>query len=349
MCKISRVSFNNIQIKIYEISNYFPIFVEQSAPVEERYRAMKLKVKEVLSDRDALKLNTKETTDVIKNIRAKLNKEDLNEVKILTDEAVKEKPSGVKMAVGPWKITQRLKVICQYVLGKFNIPDQDDQEKTNESCEGDNTEIVYTRQYDTDTDMQSTATLISAPSTVESTNISVPTEPISVNMTEVQLSTSTMDMPLESSVQQTVELPVENIETQSNHVAPQSVQEDVNVSTNKETVTSSVQNVTAPSQPPVIQNVVLSQTQALDNVTQPQTQGVQNVIAPSQPEANQIVVTEPQPPDAQNVTTQSKPQAAQNVVTQPKPQARAPEVSQKKVEYPVLTHKIVKSKEGSSV
>ena len=93
--------------------------------MEERFRAMKSKVNEILSEREQMKLNTKETTDVIKNIRAKLSKSDLDEVKTLTDEAVKEKPAGVKMALGPWKITQRLKVICRFVLGKFKVTEEE--------------------------------------------------------------------------------------------------------------------------------------------------------------------------------------------------------------------------------
>ena len=93
--------------------------------MEERFRAMKTKVNEILSEREQMKLNTKETTDVIKNIRAKLSKSDLDEVKTLTDEAVKEKPADVKIALGPWKITQRLKVICRFVLGKFKVSEEE--------------------------------------------------------------------------------------------------------------------------------------------------------------------------------------------------------------------------------
>ncbi len=80
---------------------------------------MKAKVEEICADRENSKLTAKETTDIIKDIRTKLSRDDLLQIKDLTDAALQEKVPDVKSTVGPWKITQRLKVICQFVLNKL--------------------------------------------------------------------------------------------------------------------------------------------------------------------------------------------------------------------------------------
>ena len=141
--------------------------------MEERFRAMKTKVNEILSEREQMKLNTKETTDVIKNIRAKLSKSDLDEVKTLTDDAVKEKPADVKMALGPWKITQRLKVICRFVLGKFKVAEEEMEVASGENnIEMEDVGVTNVTSDVVDNDAVNRTTNLPS-----STEISNPTEP----------------------------------------------------------------------------------------------------------------------------------------------------------------------------
>ena len=292
---------------------------------------MKSKIQEILTKRDQLKLNTKETTDITKNIRGKLNKDDLDEVKTLTDNAVKEKPSDVKMALGPWKITQRLKVICRYVLGKFKIPDQGEMDDS---------------QSDSTADTESTVTSSNVPA--EITNVIAPNEPSTVNIIQEEPNTTNVDMSLEStasigSIQEAAEPPAENLNTQENPQVSQSVPQTVIAGTDNETSMSvASHNVDTPLQfTPEGVN-----TQANPEVPQSEPQTTSK-------DANKETRV---PVAAQSVHTQSKPQSVQNVLRQLEQKASPTKAlptkasptkfSQKKVEYPVLTHTMAASKEG---
>ena len=289
---------------------------------------MKSKIQEILSNRDQLKLNTKESTDIIKSIRSKLNKDDLDEVKTLTDDAVKEKPSDMKMALGPWKITQRLKVICCYVLGKFKMPDQ---EETDDS------------RSDSTADTERTLTSSKVPSSAELTNIIVPSEPSTVNTIQEEPNTANVDMSLESnasidSIQETSEPPAESLNTRANSQVPQSFPQTVIAGADDETRMSVASH-----------NV--------ENPLQFTPEGVNTQANPKVPQSEPQTTTSGSnkeirvPVAAQSANTQSKPQNVQNVLRQSEqkvsPTKASPtKFSQKKVEYPALTHKMAVSKEG---
>ena len=343
--------------------------------MEERFRAMKTKVNQILSEREQMKLNTKETTDVIKNIRAKLSKSDLDEVKTLTDEAVKEKPADVKMALGPWKITQRLKVICRFVLGKFKVTEEEMGAESGENnVEMEDVGVInVTSDVVVDNDAINRTTNLPS-----STEISNPTEPNHEGETSTPHQISDTGDVVQSTPQRSVS---PEREPQNIPAAEQTLLE----SQSSTSQTSSSAELTAQQRkdavqtPPVTQSVVtLSVPQSVEtrSVTQsiPQTSNTDTTPKPSEGRVvvaetssrsdpttageGRIVVAETssgsQPikePVTQTSTVTENREAAQsstdNVATGPIPQSPRKAAIEKKIEYPLVAHQMVASKEGN--
>ena len=342
--------------------------------MEERFRAMKTKVNEILSEREQMKLNTKETTDVIKNIRAKLSKSDLDEVKTLTDEAVKEKPADVKMALGPWKITQRLKVICRFVLWKFKVAEEEMEVASGENnVEMEDVGVSnVTSDVVVDNDAVNRTTNLPNRTTnlPSSTEISNPTEPNHQGETstphqisdtgDVVQSTPQTSVPLEPAPQNIPATEETLLESPSS--APQaSSSVELTAQQRKDTVQTPpvTQSVETPPVTHSVETPPVTQSVETPPVTQSIPQTSNTDTTPKSGEGRVLVAetsSRSQPtkePVSQTSTVTENRERAQSstdsVATGPIPQSPWKATIEKKIEYPLVAHQMIASKEGNEV
>ena len=316
--------------------------------MEERFRAMKTKVNEILSEREQMKLNTKETTDVIKNIRAKLSKSDLDEVKTLTDEAVKEKPANVKMALGPWKITQRLKVICRFVLGKFKVAEEEMEVASGEN----NVEMEDVGVTNVTSDVVDNDAVNRTTNLPSSTEISNPTEPNHQGETSTPHHVSDTGDVVQLTPQTSVPL----------EPAPQNIpaaEETLLESPSSASQASSSVELTAQQRKDTVQTPPVTQSVETPPVTQSIPQTSNTDTTPKSGEGR-VVVAETssgsQPtkePVSQTSTVTENRETAQSstdsVATGPIPQSPRKAAIEKKIEYPLVAHQMIASKEGNEI
>ena len=314
---------------------------QQRAPVEERFRAMKTKVNEILSEREQMKFNTKETTDIIKSIRAKLSKSDLDEVKTLTDEAVKKKPADVKIALGNWKITQRLKVICRFVLSKFKMADKEiDVASGGNNVETENVSVTNATSGVADhSDVINRTTNLSS-----STEISNPSEPSPQGETSTSLEPCQISN-TGSVLQSTRQASVSSEHAHQNIPAAEDARSDSQSSAAQAGTSAELhpqQRKDAVETRPVTQSV--PQTSTTDATPKPGEGQVVATDTESHPTTKPVAST--------STVTENKEAAdssTDSVATGSIPQSPGESVNEKKIEYPVITHKMIASKEGKSL
>ena len=309
--------------------------------MEERFRAMKTKVDEILSEREQMKLNTKETTDVIKNIRAKLSKSDLDEVKTLTDEAVKEKPADVKTALGPWKITQRLKVICRFVLSKFKVANEEiDAASGGNNVETENISVanVTSSVADHNDAINRTTNLPS------STEISNPSEPSPQG--ETSTSSELCQISNTGSILQSTRQGSASSEHAHQNI---SAAEETRSSAQSSTAQAGTSTELHPQQmkdaietDPVAQSV--PKTSNTDATPKP---GESQIVPANTPSESHLTTEPVTPTSTVTENKQAADSSSDSVSTGSIPQSPSKSVNEKKIEYPVIVHKMTASKEGN--